>query len=203
MQLHLKRLEHPYLHELFKAVILYDAPKVKKILAREIGGKLMKEWELDKAYQEIAPASKWEKYNGNIDILWSLLKTKFYEKERIDKRVILHEIKTGAYDVVEVIMKYRKSHYSPTGDYKGQGFRATTRDAPLYIWAWKKYHDSAEIPLETTKLHIGEYIDDENILHSFDKDFNAEILIKRGGVRRLPLDWLLPILEERMSEFLE
>ena len=80
MQLHLKQLEHPYLHELFKAVLLYDAPKIK--------------------------------------------------------------------------------------------------------------------------LHLGEYTEG-GLTRSFDKDFKTDVLIKRGGVRLLPLDWLLPILEERMGEFLK
>lgn len=198
--LRLKQLEDRYLHELFKAVLLYNAPEVKKILAMKIGGKLMKEWKLeDRTHQEISPTSKWERYNGNIDVIWYLSKIKFYEKERICQRVILHEVKTGKYDIVGVIKKYRRSHYSPMGNFE-QGFRATTRDAPLYIWAWKKYQFLNKQRSKTIKPPEGlvKWFDPDS-----DNDVIVDMLIKRGGVRLLPLDWLLPILEERMSEVFE
>lgn len=181
----LKQQGHKYLHELFKAVLLYDALDVKKILAREIGGKLMREWKLERAYQEISPTPERERYSGNIDILWVL------EKEKKGKRFVLHEVKTGSYDVVEVIKKYRKSHYSATVE--GGGISPTQTNAPLYIWAWKKHHKSIDIPPEKVTLRVGKY--------QLNKDFEVAKLIKRGAVRLLPLEWLCPILEEKINEF--
>ena len=180
----LQRLEHPYLHELFKAVLLYDAPKVKKILAGKIGGKLVNEWELDRAYQEIAPSREYERYNGNADVLWILRKP----KPVCGYRMIVHEVKTGEYDINEIVVKYGKCHYSPAMHNAGC-VRPTTTNTPLYVWGWKKYHNSD--------------LEKEKTLSTIMDDFNTKKKIKRGAVRLLPLDWLLPILEERMSEFLK
>ena len=179
----LQRIEHPYLHELFKAVLLYDAPEVKKILAREIGGKLMREWKLDRAYQEIAPSPEHERYSGNIDVLWILRHPKHF-----GYRMIMHEVKTGKYNINEIVVKYEKCHYSPATHNAGSA-RPTTTNTPLYVWGWKKYHNS-DLEKEETLLTIMD-------------GFDTKKKIKRGAVRLLPLDWLLSILEERMSEFLK
>lgn len=181
----LKRLEHSYLHELFKAVLLYDAPVIKEILAGEIGGKLMREWELERAYQEISPTREWERYSGNIDVLWVL------EGGRKGKRFVLHEVKTGNYDVIKVIKKYRKNHYSTS--IEGGGISPTQTNAPLYIWAWKEHHESIDILPEWVTFRIGKY--------QHNKDFEPAKLVKRGAVRLLPLEWLCPILEEKIKEF--
>lgn len=181
----LKQQGHRYLHELFKAVLLYDAPEVKEILGREIGGKLMREWKLERAYQEISPAYEWERYNGNIDVLWVL------EGGKMGKRFVLHEVKTGNYDVIEVIKKYRKSHYSASAN--GGGISPTQTNAPLYIWAWKKHHESIDIPPERVTFRVGKY--------QRNKDFEPTKLIKRGAVRLLPLEWLCQISEEKIKEF--
>ena len=184
----LKRLEHSYLHELFKAVVLYDAGEVKTILSKEIGGRLLKEWVLDRVYQEIAPAKSWERYNGNCDVLWVL---KYPDREEIGHRIIIHEVKTGHYDVAGVIAKYRRSTFSP-GGYAAGNARPTSTNTPLYIWAWQKYHASNNTPIERVTLRIGKY--------QYNKDFDVQKIIARGGVRLLPLDWLLPILEREMEK---
>jgi len=188
----LRRLEHSYLHELFKAVILYDAPEVKKMLAKRIGGKLMKEWTLIISYQEISPKTEEERYNGNADVLWILRAPKSVSPDDSGRRPIVHEVKTGKYDIAETIIKYRKTHY------EGGRYRTTLPDHPLYLWGWKKYSDKKNIRggeiSFSTKSGSGRWYE-----HTFD----VEKTIKRGGVRLLPLDWLLPILEERMSEVFE
>lgn len=181
--LSLQRLEHPYLHELFKAVLLYDAHDVKKILADKIKGKLMREWGLDRAYQEIAPSREYERYNGNVDVLWILQHPKHF-----GYRIVAHEVKTGKYDINKIVLKYEKCHYSPAKHNAGC-VRPTTTNTPLYVWGWKKYHN---IDLEKEKT-----------LLTITDDSHTQKKIKRGAVRLLPLDWLLPILEERMEEFLK
>ena len=172
--LSLQQLEHPYLHELFKAVLLYDAPKVKKMLAMKLKGsnKLMKKWEFDRAYQEITPSREYERYNGNIDVLW-VVRNPRYAHDRAHPagyRTILHEVKTGKHDINEIVLKYRKSHY--------HGVRAAQTNIPLYVWEWKKHHSYKSGNLCT----------------------DVQNFINRGAVRPLPLDWLLPILEKRMGE---
>lgn len=187
----LQRFEHPYLHELFKAVLLYDAPKVKKMLARKIKGsnKLMRDWVLLKSYQEIAPTSKEERYNGNVDVLWILDAPTGVSEHDSGRRPVAHEIKTGKFDIAETIIKYRKTHYA------GGIYRTTIPDHPLYIWGWKKYlylknisHNVISFP---TKSHSG---------YTYEHTFDVQKTLDRGGVRLLPLDWLLPILEERTGE---
>lgn len=179
--LSLQRLEHKYLHELFKAVLLYDAPKVKKILARKIEGsnKLMKEWELVKPYQEIAPTPEKEKYKKNVDVMWIL---KHPEREERGFRRILHEVKTGNFDIDDVVGSYKNLHYYAFGERKSESWDdeystayAGTTNTPIYIWGWKKYQRSP-------------------------KNYKIKKLKSRSAVRQLPLDWLLPILEERMGE---
>lgn len=189
--LHLQRLEHSYLHELFKAVLLYDdAQKVQKILARKIGGKLMKEWKIDRTYQELAPAREWEKYKGNVDVLWTLTHP---NTDICGRRIVAHEIKTGHYVVETIIKKYRNLHYSSGGHNAGD-VRPTTTNTPLFIWGWVKYHKNASDEEKTRPKVLNEW---------FGDDPRNEELIRRGAVRLLPLDWLLPILEERMSEIFE
>ena len=182
MQLHFKQLEHPYLHELFKAVLLYDAPKVKRILAREIGGKLMKEWELVKPYQEITPTPEKERYRKAADIIWILKRP---EREELGLRRIIHEVKTGNCDVDNIVHSYKNLHFCTFKEGKRDSWQdecfhdyAGTTNTPIYIWAWRKNWILPEDP-ETKKLR------------------------KRGAVRLLPLDWLLPALEEGMSVVFE
>ena len=178
----LKRLEHSYLHELFKAVLLYDAPKVKKILAREVGGKLMNEWVLVKPYQEITPTPEKERYRKAADIVWIL---KHPAREDLGRRRVIHEVKTGKCYVSDIVSVYKNLHFYAFKQGKRDSWQdeyfhsyAGTTNTPIYIWAWKKNRILPEDP-ETKKL------------------------IKRGAVRLLPLDWLLPVLEEGMEEFLE
>jgi hypothetical protein len=176
----LQRLEHPYLHELFKAVLLYDAPKVKKILAKKKGGKLLYEWELFKKYQEISPTPENERYKKNVDVMWIL---KHPEREELGVRRILHEVKTSSYNIDDVVGSYKNLHFYAFGEEKNGSWRdeyftayAGTTNTPIYVWGWKKYN-------------------------AFKKYEHADVqkAIDRGEVRVLPLDWLLPILKERMS----
>ena len=178
----LRRFEHSYLHELFKAVLLYNAPEVKKILAREIGGKLMKEWELYKPYQEITPTPEKERYIKAVDVIWLL---KHPEREELGLRRIIHEVKTGNCDVDDIVHIYKNLHFCAFKEGNGDSWKdecshdsAGTTNTPIYIWAWRKNRILAE-------------------------DYETKKLIKRGAVRLLPLDLLIPILEEGMSEVFE
>lgn len=209
----LRRLEHAYLHELFKAVLLYDAPKVKKALARKIGGKLMNEWILVKPYQEITPTPERERYRKAADIIWTL---KHPAREELGRRRVIHEVKTGNCYVSDIVHSYKNLHFCTSKEgkteerkhyfgkmiaeeeknptlYKREQSKTNERDAwqdecshdyagttntPIYIWSWKKNRVLPE-------------------------DYETKKLIKRGAVRLLPLDWLLPILEEGMSVIFE
>ena len=132
------KISNPYLHELFKSVLIYDAHDVKKLLAGKIGGKLLKKWELVRAYQEISPTREKERYKGKIDVLWVL---KHPEREELGFRRILHEVKTGVYDVNDVVKKYKGLRYFEIeGDAGSFWSSAGTTNTPIYIWSWKELH---------------------------------------------------------------
>lgn len=42
----LKECGHKYLHELFKAVLHYDAERIKGLISKEVGGRLLNTWVL-------------------------------------------------------------------------------------------------------------------------------------------------------------
>lgn len=181
--LHLQLLEHPYLHELFKAVLLYDdAQKVKDMLAIEIGGKLMKEWELCRKYQEITPTPEKERYRKAVDVIWILKRP---EDKTVGLRRVIHEVKTGNCDVGDIVRSYKGLRFCAFENGDGDSWKdecshdyAGTTNTPIFIWSWKKHQILPE-------------------------DYETKKLIMRGAVRLLPLDWLLPILKEGMSEIFE
>jgi len=168
-RLGLKKLEHPYLHELFKSVLLYDAELVKKKLAVRIGGKLLEVWKLERAYQEILGRTE-EGIKPKADIVWLLSHP---GREELGTRRIIHEVKTGRWDLEEQIEQYlgvkivvrRTDRYYPW---------VATTNTPLYIWSWKKYFPSASAMRNTR--------------------------IERGAVRILPLDLLLPIMYQKLED---
>ena len=163
-------MEHPYLHELFKAVLLYDSSDAIKILKQHNKGKLIHDWEIEKAHQESIvvphyPANK----IGVMDVCWIM---KHSTRDHLGHRVIYHEVKTGKYDFDEVWSKYRKhsSYIQPTKTYYGTEVGKT--NSPLIIWAWPKYHE-ANKKLKSDKTKI---------------------------IWFYPLWWLQPILKRRFSE---
>lgn len=182
-----KHIANPYFHEHFKAVLLYDAPKIKKLLQEEVGGKLMIVWEFVRAYQEINPTPELERYIRVADVTWVLNRP---DRPDLGHRTIIHEVKTGRCDITEIVQSYLNLHFhtSKIGRPKDSTpdehawwiderawNTAGTTNTPIYIWGWEE----------------------KQILPTDQKTIN---LISRGAVKFLSLDLLKPILEEKMGE---
>lgn len=173
----LKRIEHPYLHNLFRTALLYDARKIKQILGVKLGGKLLNDWELVRSYEEILsyhPSPSFrdiKEKKVKADAVWMV-------KKRLDNgvlghRLIIHEIKSGRCDLDEIVQRYSSCRFMPRVRYCFH--RVLTTNAPLFVWCWPKYAN-----IKTNK---------EN-----------QKLLKRGALRICRLDWLLDVLYNRLEE---
>lgn len=197
MKIRIRRgVSDPYLHELFKSVLLYEPEAVKRILARRVGGKLLRNWRFERAYQErvgflpkYLPAVKstdrtvfrciLPERAASADVIWILNQDE--GGFSLSRRIITHEVKTGKYDLKEVIKKYKKKEFK----IEDWSFKVGYPAAPLYIWSWRKYIPSLELKR--------------------DDDYSRcdyEYLPKQS-FRLLPLEWLVPILEKRMEVFVD
>lgn len=174
----IKNVAHPYLHDLFRCVVHYDAEKVRQILAEERKGKMFHEWELVRSYEEIVSDSRPTPYrHGPIvkaDSVWLLHKP---EHPEIGRRRIAHEIKTGKLDVDGISQQYKGALIFVSG--KGFYCNCITTNFPLFVWAWQREIDRVRLDgmLERTEF-------------------------KRGEAYLAPLELLVPVLDERLKEVL-
>ena len=163
-------ISHPYLHELFKACLLYDAGEViRKLHFHFPSWKLARYWAVKSSHQEFRILrSPWvaddEPKARKGDVLWILRKRKH---RRSYETSILHEIKTGDFDVNEVFYKYR-DYRTPFGNVGGITY--------LWIWGW------------------------DEILNTQQPDKIVKHKIRYGRVRLLPLEIIFPIVKRRMEE---
>lgn len=178
----IENVAHPYLHDLFRCVIHYDAEKVRQILARERKGKLFHEWVFIRSYEEILSNDRTRylsPYRSSpivkADAIWLFHKP---ERPEIGKRRIAHEIKTGRLDVDGILKQYKGAFILPS---EGDGIccDCMTTNFPLFIWAWQREIDRMKL---------------DNVLERSE--------FKRGEAYLSPLELLVPILDERLKELL-
>lgn len=173
----IENVAHPYLHDLFRCVIHYDAEKVRQILGRERKGKLFHEWELIRSYEEVLSKRAGSFYHPTVkaDAVWLLHEP---ERPEIGKRRIAHEIKTGRLDVDGILKQYKGAFILPS---EGDGIccDCMTTNFPLFIWAWQREIDRMKL---------------DNVLERSE--------FKRGEAYLSPLELLVPILDERLKELL-
>jgi len=124
----LKKFSDPFLHSLFKAVLVYDAEEIKGLIKKRIGGKLMAEWELTGVYEEMLSSRTYKMKQKKIDVLWVLE----HPTRELGERRVLHEVKTGMFDLVKTIKSYRSCYFG-----HDLYSHAVTTNHPLYIWNWK------------------------------------------------------------------
>jgi len=168
-------ISHPYLHELFKACLLYDAKEVsKKLQLYYPSWKLVREWNIKSTHQEFRVLRKpWIETLDNEpdarkgDVVWvATRRDKKYGRSL--EVAILHEVKTGNFDVNEIFRKYQ-NYRTPFGSVCGLTY--------LWVWGWDEVL-SAQQPSEkvTNKIRYG------------------------GFIRLLPLDIIFPIVKKRIKE---
>ena len=166
-------ISHPYLHELFKACLLYDAEEVvRKLRPYYPSWKLLRYWSIKSAHQEFRVLrNPWAEVSDNEpearkgDVVWVLRKRKH---GRLYVTAILHEIKTGDFDINGIFCKYR-NYRTPFGNVGGTTY--------LWIWGWEEV-------LNTQRL-------DEEVRRRMQY---------RKSVRLLPLDIIFPIVKKRVRE---
>jgi len=166
----------PILHDHFRSIIHHRHDEVKHLLAENNKhSKLLNEWVISRSYQEEPPSREKERYKKNTkvaDVVWVLKHPMRYE---LGVRRIIHEVKTGVFDLNETIERYRGKHYYE--DEIGGFSAACSTNCPLYIWN--------NIETDTT-------------LTDNDKD-----LIRRGAVKLIPLELLGPLLVRETGMYLK
>jgi len=103
-------ISHPYLHELFKACLLYDAEEVARMLCSYYPSwKLVNEWNIISVQQEFIAHKAFPEEDGpkfrKGDVVWLLAKVNV--QGYLQKVAILHEVKTGNFDINQIFQKYK------------------------------------------------------------------------------------------------
>lgn len=165
----IKKVGNPYLHNLFKAVLIYDADKVKRLLEKKVGGKLLTDWKLVWCREESEGQSYSDQHLKFVDVMWELE----HKDRELGYRMIKHEIKTGKNIDAEEIMKGYKDCRFQSGYRWSPGVNT---NFPLYLWIWRD-----------AVLVKGKTSEEEE---------------RKGTFRIVHLDWIVPILEDKLKEFI-
>jgi len=170
-------ISSPYLHELFKACLLYDAEDaMRKLRHHYPSWKLVSDWKLVTSHQEILlqKIRKWKegkllpsipKQHKVGDVVWEL---SLEDRKGVTvRKSIVHEIKTGRFSINEIFEEYdwfrtRLGHIG--------GF------SPLWVWGWK------------------------SILNAQQPNEGVERKIRYGFIRLIPLEIIFSIVKKRMEE---
>lgn len=124
-------ISHPVFHDFVKSLLHRDYEQVYE-LCKEIpklnGSNLFKKgaYVLSNADQEVIVHPTFRKI-GKTDALWFFTTTRD-QYPKSEKFIVLHEVKTGSYNVDEVFRKY----YSYS-------------NSQIWIWAWHAHHLRNEI----------------------------------------------------------
>jgi hypothetical protein len=195
----LKKVGSPYLHALFKAVLQVDAEEVKEILAKRIGGKLLAKYHLIETFEEVYPITK--RRGAKVgDVIWFLRRPGAEDTEPWNNRIIIHEIKTGRYNLGEVVNRYCGRRYTKKALY----CHVLTTNSPLFVWSWTRQESntpvSSNMPMmiREDEKKLSFWFNDSSVIKF--RETTVKDLERRGALRQLPLDWLLPILERRLGE---
>ena len=178
----------PLLHDFIVSIIHHSAKEVFPLM-RNIpqlnNSKLYKDYCLEKSLQEWIINQKKSIYDPSVrkytstitnstkaDAIWLFRSTK-YENNILFKDVVVHEVKTGHYDLKKVFDHYLSTYHKATIDGEYVSIR-------LYIWAWK-YHIEQQLPIDI--------IDDTG---------RMKIEFKKGSLKQIELEYLLPLIKENL-----
>jgi len=166
---------HPFLHELFKACIHYKAKEVIETLKAYYRWKIFHEWEFVESRQEVrhlkiirAGFKMKYKLGTQADVIWKMRRV-----NRVGSTIymlVIHEIKTGRFDINEIWEKYREIQGSrillKREDKKGVANR-------VLVWGWK----------------------DEILRQKINPKLENSIMIKM-----IPLEYILSIMLKELAE---
>jgi hypothetical protein len=188
------------MHDIFKAIIRYYPDEVFALVKDKFNSKVFETRHIVSAKDEVMLFDKYDFVDWNEFAALSSRPNNsgWYElRNRIDNKLrhakyadcswslaspedpqtyhftIIHEIKTGKFDINEVIDKYNNLYvYS----YRRTGGRShVTEGAPLWVWAW---HDKIN---EQTP----------------NKQWSSKL--KRRSVRYFELEWITPLVVEKIN----
>ena len=169
MKIKLKKYSHPFVHDLIKSILQWKPQEVIQLIKEKYPyQKTWKEWNLERSYEELRNNDN-ESF-ANIDVAWRMSKI-----NRVgDKlyRIILHEIKTGDYDILSIVNKYKGKRY-------GYSWRAVNTNSLLFVWGWS--FDNFE-----NRKKLKEYI--------------SQKIIPKGSVFICDIGTLLPLLYKSLDE---
>ena len=110
------------------------------------------------------------------DVIWVL-------KSKTCKAIqyVVHEVKVGKYNIEEVWRKY-EGIYVRWGRHRSFA-KLTTSITPLFLWAWKREHERNLKMVEERGLEIKS--------------------LRRGGIRLIPIELILPLVRKRVLDACE
>ena len=161
-------------HEMIKAVLTYEAETVQEILSRKYP-----RWKIisTKKYRIFITRPELpQRGRGYVypDVVW-IVRSHSGGLEQY----IVHEVKVGKYEIREVVRKYEGVEVR-WGKYKSFLRLVRGGSTPLFIWAWEREHKRNIITIREDEL-LSKYM-------------------KRGGIRLIPLELILPLVRKRVLE---
>ncbi|MHC1635480.1 MAG: hypothetical protein ACXQTS_02500 [Candidatus Methanospirareceae archaeon] len=166
-------LSSPYLHELFKACLCYDGEEVRRCLRERYDWKLLSEWGLEGAYLEV-PFRRFRRGDmRQADVIWLLRRVN--RDGYLLRAVVVHEIKTGNFEVNDVCGRY-EGRYAVSKSKRGTRF--------LWIWGWEEVIEGQQLDERfASRVRYGGYIKlvPLDIIFPIVKRRLREIGFKEGG----------------------
>ena len=161
--MHTRTISDPIFHDVVKAMIHYHRDTVleacKEIPALKRSRLLTKApfWTLHSSDEEFLAATKFRN-RSRIDVVWFFTSPSVPHQYRI-----IHEIKTGRYDIDEIFHKYHSG-----------------METQIWIWGWHEFNAVAQ-----------------------PSDPQCTSYVRRGIVKKLDIECLVPIIRPILSEFCE
>ena len=172
-------ISHPLIHDLFKSTLTYHYFKVIGKIYHPVNSSIFtndKQWLLSRVQQERYIKSQKE-YNkpyvyggGYLDCVWEF--DQIHETLGLRKNLyrIFHEVKSGMFDPNDIFEKYSSKYYK-------KHFKVFGSNSQFWIWAWEHHINNVVLTNE-----------------------DAIKLYKRGVLKFIPLEYILPIVIDELND---
>lgn len=171
----------PMLHDIFKATLDYYSADVINIVRKRVRSTLFEDpaWSLNRTRQEqyVSPLAPDGSTIGFLDVVWAFDHTSETFGVRKGLYHIVHEVKTGRFDLDrDIIGKYTRMGFQTSR----HGHRMTQRvgggDSQLWVWGWHN-----------------------QIVNTVSKSPETVKMYRRGTLKLLPLELLFPLIEAELG----
>lgn len=183
---------HPFLHEMFKAEILYNYGRTFQTFINKNPKSKLQEWNILESRQEIIISNGVKRYIPNGykqkigDVMW-ILERKDNHGKSLTKRII-HEIKTGDCDILSIFSEYK----GLMSNIKNDSNNRVAGEDYLWIWGWSNKIKNLPNKEPLKKIFDGN-----------ECDYPERSLWKRmkgGRVRVMLLDSIKTNVESEMTQ---